>query len=217
MRSYYEARVPHHDTYMSWEGVDEMERLLGPIIDLFQDDIQGRDVLEVACGTGNWTQVLSRRARHVVATDLIEGYLEVARVKAAHLDNVDFLMADAYDLKALGSTFDAAFAADWWSHIPHSMVEAFLASLGSVLQPGARVVVVDMLRTQGFELAFHRIDAEGNEVQLRTLPDSGPFEVVRNFPGEEELRGRLEGFAEDVEYVEHEGLGRWVLRYTVPR
>lgn len=215
MRRYYTDRVPYHDGYMSWSGPDAMEALLGPIIVNIEGDLEGRDVLEVACGTGNWTQLLSRRARSVTATDLVQEYLDIAMSKDYPRANVTFRPADAYDLDASGGPFDAAFAADWWSHMPRSMVDTFLGSLRSVLSPGANVVVVDMQRTPSFDLAFQRYDAEGNEVHLRTLPSGGSYEVIKNFPGEEELRGRLEGWAEDVSYTLFHDLSRWLLRFVV--
>lgn len=215
MARYYADRVPFHDSYMSWTGLEAMEDLLGPVIACFEEDIEGKDVLEVACGTGNWTQVLSRRARSVTATDLIGGYLDIASSKDIPRANVAFRQADAYSLEKVGGPFGAAFAADWWSHMPRSMVEPFLGSLRSVLTPGARVVMVDMLRTPGFDLAFHRYDGEGNEVHLRTLPSGGDYQVVKNFPAEEDLRGVLEGWARDVSYREVGELGRWVLRFSM--
>jgi demethylmenaquinone methyltransferase/2-methoxy-6-polyprenyl-1,4-benzoquinol methylase len=151
----------------------------------------------------------------VVATDLFEGYLEIARSKGFGRDNVTLVEADAYSLEGVGGPFDAAFSADWWSHIPRSMVDAFLRALHERLRPGARVVVVDMLRSESHDLAFCRYDAEGNEVQLRTLPTGDSYEVVKNFPKAEELRGRLEYWSNDVEYHEEETLGRWVLRYSL--
>lgn len=217
MERYYRDRVPFHDEYMSWRGSEAMEELLGPVIALVEDDIARRDVLEVACGTGNWTQALSRRARTVVATDLMEGYLEAAAAKAYPRGNVRLRRADAYSLEGVGGPFDTAFAADWWSHMPRSMVEPFLGALRRNLRPGGRVVVVDMLRTPSFDLAFHRFDSEGNEVQLRTLPSGGAYEVVKNFPSEEALRDRLEGWARDVDYREVGSLKRWVLRFTMDR
>ncbi len=218
MERYYRDRVPYHDQYMSYTGPEDMEGLLSPIIQLFEGDVAGKDVLEVACGTGNWTLVLAERARSVVATDLIGEYLDVARTKLAGATNVTFKMADAYslDMEAVGGPFDVVFAADWWSHIPRSMVDAFLVSLHGCLRPRACVVMVDMLRTISFDLAFHRIDDEGNEIHLRTLPDGEPYLVVKNFPSEEELRDRLEGRAIDVRYLEDGPLRRWVLRYALP-
>jgi demethylmenaquinone methyltransferase/2-methoxy-6-polyprenyl-1,4-benzoquinol methylase len=215
MQRYYRDRVPFHDKYMSWNGAEGMEALLAPIIDIIGKDLMDRDVLEVACGTGNWTQVLSARTRSVTATDLIDGYLETARSKPYPRENVEFRSADAYSLEDIGGPFDGAFAADWWSHMPLSMVDTFLRSLGNVLVPGARVVIVDMTRTASFELAFHGYDDEGNELQLRTLPSGGSYRVIKNFPDEGELRGRLDGWAEDISYLEDNDLGRWLLRFAL--
>jgi len=81
MNRYYSDRVPYHDGYMGYSGNAEMEKLLSPLIARLEKHLAGKNVLELACGTGNWTQVICKRARSVVATDLFEGYLELARKK----------------------------------------------------------------------------------------------------------------------------------------
>ena len=215
MRSYYTDRVPYHDTYMSWTGREEMEELLAPIIATVIEEVHNRDVLEVACGTGNWTQIISSHARSVVATDLIGANLDVARGKGFPRENVTLLEADAYSLDGIGGPFDVAVVADFWSHIPHSMMDTFMRSLASVLRPSARVVVIDMLKTPSFDLAFRHFDAEENEIQLRTLPNGESYLVVKNFPEIEELMGWLEGWTEDVDYREVEDLDRWILCFTM--
>jgi ubiquinone/menaquinone biosynthesis C-methylase UbiE len=215
MRRYYRDRAPYHDGYMGYTSNEAMEELLGPVIRLVEPQVAGRDVLEVACGTGNWTQVLSRRARSVVAVDLFEDYLRLARSKPYPRDNVTFRIADAYALEGLDGRFDAAFCADWWSHMPRSMVDAFLGTLHGALGPGARVAVVDMLRTAYFDSIRSHTDAEGNEVQRRTLPDGRDYLVVKNFPSEAELRSALGGAATDVRYIEDQAMARWVLTYTL--
>jgi len=101
MNAYYDCRAPLHDTYMGYGGIQATEDLLGPIIRWVEGYVAGRNVLEVACGTGNWTQVLSRRAAHVTATDASPGSIEIARGKPYPAGNVDFEVADAYDLSRL--------------------------------------------------------------------------------------------------------------------
>jgi hypothetical protein len=71
-----------------------------------------------------------------------------------------------------------------------------------------------MLRTEAFDLSFHRFDADGNEVHLRTLPNGRSYEVVKNFPVEEVLRGRLEPWTDRVEYRELPDLGRWFVTFS---
>ena len=63
MNAYYDSRAEWHDDYMSYESNAKMEGQLAPIISLIEKYILNKDVLEIACGTGNWTQVLARRAK----------------------------------------------------------------------------------------------------------------------------------------------------------
>jgi ubiquinone/menaquinone biosynthesis C-methylase UbiE len=214
MRQYYTDRVPYHDRYMGYTDNSSMEKLLAPIVELVGRELAGKDVLEIACGTGNWTQVISKRARSVVATDLVEGYLELARKKEYIKRNVTFKAADAYRLDGIDRGFTAAFAADWWSHIPRTKIGLFLDTLHCRLQSGARVVMLDMLRTPELDEWFSRFDHEGNVVQKRTLPNGKSYNVIKNFPTGGEIRERLAGRAVDVEYQEDRVLLRWILAYS---
>lgn len=81
MNKYYRARAPWHDGYMGYTGNAAMEELLGPIVARVKRLLVGLDVLEVACGTGNWTQVLAGCSRRVLATDINETTLSRARTK----------------------------------------------------------------------------------------------------------------------------------------
>ena len=215
MRQYYTDRVPYHDQYMGYTGNAAMEKLLAPLVALVGKELAGKNVLEIACGTGNWTQVISKRARSVVATDLIDGYLEHARKKEYARKNVVFEVADAYRLEGIRGSFTAAFAADWWSHMPHSKIGPFLDTLHDKLGPGARVVMLDMLRSPELEKWFSHADDDGNVVQKRTLPNGKAYLVIKNFPTGRELRDRLGSRATRFKYREDQALRRWILTYSV--
>src|SRR5437016_12793062 len=70
----------------------------------------GRDVLEVACGTGYWTRVISGSAKSILATDINEEVLEIARHKTYPNRNVAFQIADAYTLANGTGHFSAGLA-----------------------------------------------------------------------------------------------------------
>jgi SAM-dependent methyltransferase len=75
----------------------------------------GQRILEIGAGTGDQTLLLARAVGEdgrVVATDLSEGMLAVARerVEAAGLGNVEFLAGDAGSLQLEAESFDAAVA-----------------------------------------------------------------------------------------------------------
>ena len=211
MTAYYDKRVPWHDEYMSYRSNADMETLLGPIIKLFEQDIRDKEIIEIACGTGNWTQVLAKRARSVVATDASSTATEVAKRKLPAISNTVFEVADAYALKSMDRVFDVVFAADWWSHVPKSALTEFLSGVHHLLRVGGKAIFLDMMMNDFFaqEEAFQ--DDDGNRVSIRTLPDGSRFHVVKNFPTEGELREALSLFANDVFYFEHDGLHRWLL------
>ncbi|MCX6832051.1 MAG: class I SAM-dependent methyltransferase [candidate division Zixibacteria bacterium] len=214
MTAYYDRRVPWHDEYMSFRSDAEMEILLGPIISLFEQNIRGKEVMEIACGTGNWTQVLAKRARLVVATDVNSSAIAAAKRKPLASGNVVFEVADAYSLESMNRVFDVVFAADWWSHVPRSALPKFLGGVHCLLRAGGQAIFLDMMMKEGFAQEKAYFDDEGNRVSIRALPDGGRFHVIKNFPTEGELREALSPFADDIFYYEHDGLRRWLLTGT---
>jgi len=215
MCGYYGARAPWHDCYMGYTGNAALEELLAPIVAVVEELLSGRDVLEVACGTGNWTGVLAKRASRVLATDVNESTLRRAEAKDRPAGVVSFQVANAYTLEEVRGGFTGAFASDWWSHVPVSLLPAFLDSLHERLGAGARVVFLDMLRSDHPDLTPYRHDDEGNAICRRTLPDGRVFDVVKNFPSESDVLESVTGRGEEAEYLEWRELGRWLVTYTV--
>jgi demethylmenaquinone methyltransferase/2-methoxy-6-polyprenyl-1,4-benzoquinol methylase len=145
----------------------------------------GRDVLEIAAGTGWWTAHGARDCNSWLATDLNQATLDIARGKPLPPDKVEFALADAYDpARTLppGRRFDAAFAGCWWSHVPLAALRPWLRTLHACLQPGARIVMLDNAYVQTSNLPITRRDAEGNTYQNRRLDDGSVHEVLKNFP-----------------------------------
>jgi SAM-dependent methyltransferase len=173
----------------------------------------GRDVLEVACGTGYWTQVLSRSATSILATDINEEVLDVARHKTYPNQNVEFKIADAYTLANVTGHFSAGFAGFWWSHIPKQRLSHFLDCFHSKLCPGASVVFLDNNYVEGSSTPIARRDGDGNTFQKRKLEDGAEFEVLKNFPAGTELCASVNAPAHDVEVTQFKYY--WCLRYTL--
>ena len=162
--------------------------------------LAGRRVLEIACGTGYWTALVAPLAAGVVATDMAEEPMAIARSKAYPPGRVRFASADAYDLPDALGRFDAALAMFWWSHIPLKQIGNFLRSLHRRLEPGARVIVFDNLYIDGSSTPIAERDAEGNTYQLRHLADGTQNRVLKNFPSEEELHAAIRPHATRFSY-----------------
>jgi 2-polyprenyl-3-methyl-5-hydroxy-6-metoxy-1,4-benzoquinol methylase len=183
---YYRRRAGEYEAiYAKPERQRDLEHLREEI----PARLRGTRLLEIACGTGYWTERVAAAAACVMATDVAEEPMRIARAKA-YPGNVEFSMADAYALPASLGAFDAALAVFWWSHVPRERIEEFLGSLHARLEPGARVVLVDNRYVEGSSTPICGIDACGNTYQLRPLGESR-IRVMKNFPSEEELRRRL--------------------------
>ncbi len=149
--------------------------------------LSGARVLEIACGTGYWTQFIARTARNVEACDINDSVLEIAREKTLPPGKVTFMKADAVTLDGAPQGCNAAFAGFWWSHVKKSGVRQFVANLAARLEPGSVVGILDNTYAHASSTPIARTDAEGNTYQIRKLASGEPFEVLKNFPTPAEL------------------------------
>ena len=198
LKAYYAARAREYERiYEKPERQPDLRRLERMI----PAELDGRTVLEIACGTGWWTPHIARRARRVVATDATPETLAIARAKELPRERVSFELADAFDPPAHLCDFDGAFAGFWWSHLKTAQRRQFLAALHRCLRPGATVVFVDNLYVEGSSTPIERVDGEGNTYQRRTLTDGTEHLVLKNFPTELELAAQMDGFASRWRYT----------------
>lgn len=209
LTAYYAARALEYERiYAKPERQADLARLRALIPEYFS----GRNVLEIACGTGYWTQRIAPVATKVTATDINPETLAVARAKAlpAH---VEFAVADVHDLPPQYTGFTGAFAGFWWSHMLRSDRRGFMECLHRALVPGAVVVALENRYVEGSSTPISHVDEEGNSFQRRRLDDGSEHVVLKNFPSEAELRSDLSGIGSAVEYTALEYY--WVLKYEV--
>jgi ubiquinone/menaquinone biosynthesis C-methylase UbiE len=210
LKEYYAARALEYEQIYE---LPERHEDLAALRRLLQDLLSGQDVLEVACGTGYWTLPVSMTARSVLATDVGEEVLEVARRKPYPAGKVTFMPADAFTLDGVEGRFTASFAGFWWSHIARSSLHSFLQAFHRKLGPGSLVVFTDNNYVDQSSRPIVRQDVEGNTYQLRRLHSGAEYEVLKNFPDEAELRDRLRGIAQDIQLTSLTYY--WCLSYRV--
>jgi SAM-dependent methyltransferase len=188
LEHYYSKRAAEYEQiYQKPERQAELEWLRTRVPSLFRD----RVVLEVACGTGYWTQYIARTAAEVHACDINDSVLEIAREKPIAANKVDFFKADAVSLEGVPPGCDAAFAGFWWSHVKKSELAKFVQNLAGKLEPGALVAILDNQYAEGSSTAVSRRDAEGNTYQMRHLANGEEHEVLKNFPTPAELHAAV--------------------------
>ena len=189
MQSYYAARAGEYDTvYRKPERQSDLRR----IEQWLPETLSGQPLLEVACGTGYWTQFLAPVVPSLVAIDSSAETLAIARARVT-ARHVSFEVGDAYDLPRRGRFFGAAFAGFWFSHVPLDRQSEFLRGLGAALQPGAKVVLLDNRFVEGSSSPISERDAMGNTYQARKLADGSIHRVLKNFPTQAQLLALVEG------------------------
>ena len=200
MKAYYAARAKEYDKiYLKSERQTDLRLLEQWLPPKFAQ----ADVLEVAAGTGYWTQFLAPVARSLVALDASAETFDVARSRLAGLDaasasapglkQVQWLIGDAYAIPQPAVLYDAAFAGFWFSHVPLARQREFLLGLTRVLKPGAKVVLLDNLYVPGSSTPISERDAYGNSFQTRLLADGSEHRLLKNFPTESQLIDCVKG------------------------
>lgn len=166
---------------------------------MVENTFAGADVLEIACGTGYWTEIIARRAASILATDINEEVLNIARTKPLPLRTTRFENQSAYDLGPKAREHTGGFAGFWWSHVPKARIQEFLNEWHGHLAHGAIVLIIDNRYVEGSSTPLSRTDELGNTYQNRVLQDGSVHEVLKNFPVEAELQAALQPFAVDIQ------------------
>jgi 2-polyprenyl-3-methyl-5-hydroxy-6-metoxy-1,4-benzoquinol methylase len=99
--------------------------------------VDGARLLDLGCGTGEYTRFFAARGARVLAIDQSPVAIETLHRQCADagLDTVEGVVADAMDLERLGP-FDLAFGSMILHHI--EPFDRFVDVLGNSLRPGGR-------------------------------------------------------------------------------
>ena len=195
--SYYRARAPEYDDWFYRKGdydlgaeytrwwVAEVEEVR-EALDAARPS--GR-VLEIACGTGIWTERLAPRATHLTAVDASPEVIAInrRRVGASH---VEYRRADLFAWEP-DQRYDFVFFGFWLSHVPPSRVIPFWRLVSRAIAPGGRVFFVDS-RYHPMSVARRGPPARQDQVRdRRRLKDGREFEIVKLYYRPEELATQL--------------------------
>ncbi len=208
--AYYGARAPEYDGWWMRQGrydrgpaenarwfreINEVETALHAFKPAGQ-------VLELACGTGLWTEKLLRFAEHITAVD---GSAEVLAINAARTGStrITRLQADLFTWQPVRQ-FDVAFFGFWLSHVPPEMFERFWQLVGRCLKPGGRFFFVDSRRTVFSTAVDHVLPAPEETVMTRRLDDGREFQVYKVFYEAGSLAARLNALSWDCSLRETE-------------
>ena len=101
-------------------------------------DIEGKDILEAACGCAEFSCAAAPYAHSVMCIDLVE-----SRIKGPLPENVHFEMMDAAAMRWPDETFDAVFLYNAFYHIQPQW-GAIEKECRRVLKPGGKIYLLSL-------------------------------------------------------------------------
>jgi ubiquinone/menaquinone biosynthesis C-methylase UbiE len=136
---YYQQRAAE---YESIYHKPERQQDIAVATALLQNIFTNRQVLEIACGTGFWTEKIAEVATSIHATDINQAIIDLARQKHYGKGNVIFELADFFRYQTI-QLYDSLFGGFIWSHILLQEIDSFLATIYRNVVPGGTVVFID--------------------------------------------------------------------------
>jgi SAM-dependent methyltransferase len=197
-QAYYEARAPEYDDWFERRGrydrgreataawdreKAEVREWLGGL------DLAGADVLELAPGTGLWTEVLLDDGATVTAVDGAPAMLDAlsARCGGRELTTV---RADLFSWTP-PRRFDALVSCFFMSHVPDERFGPFCALVADAVREGGQVFLLDGSRVETSTAVDHVLPAACDQTMQRRLDDGRTFRIVKRYRDDDELLGPL--------------------------
>ena len=191
--AYYQARAGEYDEWFLRQGrydhgpemnarwfaeVEQVARALEAFA-------PSGDVLELASGTGLWTQRLAPTARSVTAVDSSP---EVHAINQERLGGapVRYVVADLFRWQP-DRQYDTIFFSFWLSHVPPDRFAGFWDVVERALRPGGRIFFIDSYQSERAAAA----DQRATLLSQRALNDGRQFEIIKIFYQPAELQQRL--------------------------
>lgn len=187
MAAYYRARAGEYDEWFYRHGrydhgAETNARWAAEADTVFAaldaQPLRG-DVLELAPGTGIWTERLARTAASVTAVDASAEMIAINKAKVRG-EGVTYVLADLFTWRPTRQ-FDAVVFGFWISHVPHERLAGFLDTVAAALRPGGSVFFVDGRREPTSTAVDHQLPAADSQVMTRLLNDGRAFQIVKNF------------------------------------
>ena len=143
-----------------------------------------RRALELACGTGLWTERLAVHANAVTAVDAAPEMLEInrARIDRSSMAQlaVEYVEADIFQWQP-PRRYDLVFFSFWLSHVPSARFNQFWELVDNALTPDGTVFFIDSAYTPNSTARDHELGTGSDGTEPRRLNDGSEYNVVKIF------------------------------------
>ena len=181
---------------------------MGTAVSYLGEVVAGRDTLEIAAGTGIYTERLAPLAAGLTALDASPESIEINQRLAVRNDHqIDFVVDDVFSWSP-PRRFEAIVFAFWLSHIPLQRFDEFWAIVEATLVAGGTVGFVDADADHDIETVNGAPDIVAHQppdehVLIRKVRSGQEFPIVRIAWSRTSLGERLTRLGWAVEYADY--------------
>jgi ubiquinone/menaquinone biosynthesis C-methylase UbiE len=198
---YYDEFVQKGTDYTNQEDILNYDKKMRTIRNIAKEtesmikliQLQTKDnILEIGCGTGEFSIELSRYCEQVIALDISQGMIEFAREKARAIgqNNIEFINAGFLTFEPKERKFDSVVTQLVLHHLPDFWKLIALKNVNSMLRPGGKFYLKDVVfssEIQDFDSYFSQIfknmppeagEAIVNEMKLHIKEEFSTFDWV---------------------------------------
>lgn len=176
-------------------------------------EFSNKTIIDIACGTGFWTQKISEIATSVMGIDVNESCIELAKSRHYPRYNVFFEIQDIFNIK-IKQKFDCIFGGSIYSHIKIEDLGDFIKKVSDLAKIGGSIVFIDNRYSPSNGLKIDQTDDFGNTYQVRYAKNSDKkYLIIKNYPTISLLEEILGNNVKNIEFIEYEYF--WLLRYKI--
>ncbi|GLQ95661.1 methyltransferase domain-containing protein [Dyella mobilis] len=132
--------------------------------------VEGKDVLDIACGEGYGSAMLARSARKVTGMDISDEAVQHAQAEYRDVPHLEYRRGDAAEIPLPDDSVDVVVSFETIEH--HDRHSEMIAEIRRVLRPDGVLIISSPNRVVYTELAGHH-----NEFHIKEL-DFGEFNAV---------------------------------------
>ena len=200
---YYSARAPEYDQWFYRQGRydqgDDFKRQWKSEAQTVRDQLlnapRQTHILEMAPGTGIWTEQLIKLGDQVTALDASPDMIAINQAKLGS-DKVTYIQTDLFDWRPQ-QTYDMIFFGFWLSHVPADRLSPFLRTVYQALKPGGRIFFIDSQKLEQ-SVASQQDAKRRDDLQKRKVSDGREYEIVKIYYDPAQLTSTLSDHGFDI-------------------
>ena len=208
--TYYRARAREYDEWFyrlnRYDHGPEINKLwfddVAQLVAAFQTLEPVDEVLELAAGTGIWTERLVKLAHHMTVVDTSPEMIAINRAKLPDA-NISYVQQDIFAWEP-DRKYDLVFFSFWLSHVPPERLDEFLSKVRRATRAGGRLFLIDSRFEQTGAAKNNPLFEDEETYRTRILNDGSEYTIVKIYYEPESLTRSLAkaGFDADARYTD---------------